>query len=554
MFSRHLVVTLLFLVFSTSLQANSAPVDVFNTAIASLHTPNAPKVLSLSGEGLDSRHLEQLANALTQNNTLNKLDLSNNWFYDEGAEIILKALKDNTTLKSLSLNNNFLVGDNVNSFIHLLHANHHLTDLSLTNNFIVQPNINVLLNSLKENKTLKKLKLGNNHNDSNLPFTYWPATIDAIVALINKNNTLESLDISSLSPTDGFNQPLAEQLARALAENKTLKKINLSGHHLTDEGTASIVTALINHPQLKSLLLNHTQVIGAKATQALAHYLAKNNTVTTLDVGSSRITSEAAQSLAAGLRQNKQLKVLDISANNIAALGVHSMLAAIAAHPTLEEIYLDNLNLNAQFIDLMLQLLSGEKSLSALSLSNNPLHDEFISAIAPKLATNNRLKVLSIDRTGFTSSGGRALGAALAANQHLKVLTASHNAIDEETLRGLLTLLKRNHSLEFLDVSANHYPLSDNIAPLFANIIKTHQTLKGLSFEAGKMSEHALKPILTAVKTNPNFLWLDLGTAANKPNLASINEMIQSVTALNRLRFCANGDKNQLLCPNNWDS
>lgn len=62
-----------------------------------------PKVLSLSGCLFDEDIPDRLGQVIKMNDSLKKLDISNNWFGEEGGTILVDAMKENTTIEWLDV-------------------------------------------------------------------------------------------------------------------------------------------------------------------------------------------------------------------------------------------------------------------------------------------------------------------------------------------------------------------------------------------------------------------------------------------------------------------
>lgn len=123
----------------------------------------------------------------------------------------------------------------MNSFAEGLKNNTNLTCLDLRNN-ILTGNLHILVEALYANKTLKSLVLNNSQlKDSD---------IISFCGLLLMENSLTSIDFGNFSQTkkemtllkgsNSLSDEGCKSLCNALAINKTLTEVNVSGTFLTD--------------------------------------------------------------------------------------------------------------------------------------------------------------------------------------------------------------------------------------------------------------------------------------------------------------------------------
>lgn len=62
-----------------------------------------PRILSLSGCLFDDDIPERVAQMIEMNDSLKKLDISNNWFGDEGGDLLVNAMEENSTIESIDM-------------------------------------------------------------------------------------------------------------------------------------------------------------------------------------------------------------------------------------------------------------------------------------------------------------------------------------------------------------------------------------------------------------------------------------------------------------------
>ena len=114
---------------------------------------------------LSFNYIIELSKAIKLNNTLVKLDLSNNGLKACTVKFLLDGLENNTALADLSLANNFLDNEFAVDLAHLLELNSVLHTVDISKNPIGPEGARYLLQSiLQHNDTLESL--GNNLDES----------------------------------------------------------------------------------------------------------------------------------------------------------------------------------------------------------------------------------------------------------------------------------------------------------------------------------------------------------------------------------------------------
>lgn len=127
------------------------------------------KTLNLSDCKLDNKCGKLLAEALSRNRTLEKLELNGNLLGPEALAALAESLKENRTLKYLSLEKNPLTskGQNLNlagmeAFGAMLKVNKALTGLNLFGAGINAEGGKVLVSGLMGNDQIRILEVGTN--------------------------------------------------------------------------------------------------------------------------------------------------------------------------------------------------------------------------------------------------------------------------------------------------------------------------------------------------------------------------------------------------------
>jgi len=170
----------------------------YNTSLATLklkYKEIERKIGSLSSapedECFGDEGAEYIAEALETNQTLTRLDLSNNCIDTSGLRALSSALTINKGLKYLDISgNNFNTEADASILAKALRNNHSLTMLKLKNSLFDLEALAVLLKCLKRNRSLLEIDL--TCKTRNIP-KLTPRHIDMMVSYLEKNRTLTAL-------------------------------------------------------------------------------------------------------------------------------------------------------------------------------------------------------------------------------------------------------------------------------------------------------------------------------------------------------------------------
>ena len=165
---------------------------------------------------LNDFHIERLADALTHNTLITKLNLSHNNIQAEGCIKIAEALQKNpSTLETLLLDNNPIGSEGAIELFKALKTHLKLRELNLSKCGISTYNSSIALKDMLEtNRSLKYLVFKQNHLQG--------SSLQQVFDSLKRNTTLNTLILCNT-----FVDQL-ESLTSALVANKTLTSLSLS--------------------------------------------------------------------------------------------------------------------------------------------------------------------------------------------------------------------------------------------------------------------------------------------------------------------------------------
>ncbi|KAJ7990039.1 hypothetical protein DPEC_G00310720 [Dallia pectoralis] len=347
------------------------------------------------------------------------------------------------------------------------------------------------LNELNDRSLVQEiqryLSLGNVSREELSP-AQWSALV---FVLLTSEEELDVFDLKKYSRSE-------EGVIRMLPVVKTCRTALLAGCGITEEGCASLVSALKTNPShLKELDLSYNDLKDTGVMQLSALLQDLECRLEILRLSDCQVTEEGCASLVSALKSNpSHLKELDLSNNHIEYSGVTLLTT------WLEDPYC---------------------RLEALRLSGCLVTNKWCAVLASALITNpSHLKELDLNNNDLNDSGITRLATGLK-NKYCKLetLRLSGCLVTEEGCASLVSALKTNPShLKELDLSYNH--LGDSgVRLLSAGLEDPHWRLEKLSLEHGEMCR--LKSGLNKYACD---LTLDINTANSNLYLSEENRTV----------------------------
>ena len=324
------------------------------------------------------------------------------------------------------------------------------------------------------------------------------------IGVVTENESrCENVFRTSLHVNAMFGVVGSKLLASLLKYNSSfLKKIDISGNHISGRGAAAIVSAFRQNYSLEELNLANN-AIGKEGAIAFARLLNDNITIKTLNLSWNNIDSVGGANLAEALRKNQGLRSLNLSGNELMHdshstkggeqfCGITRFAEVLrgsgGTNRTLQELNLSdrtclkmtrsqagefakcimdtrcpliNLDLSKNEIDgpsvdVFLVALGNNKSLCTLNLQFNFLGVEGAGAICGILDDNNTLT--SVDLSSNNLHGdklGNEIMSALNSNQTITDFNLANNDLPAQILEEI------NEHLTNLKIEGKHIQLRD---------------------------------------------------------------------------------------------
>ena len=341
--------------------------------------------LNFSHASFSDEEMEMLCKGMASNNKMTHSGEIEGIFYgnnitSEGlkwfAEIPIQLLNQ---IKELDFGDNELDHSALNTFCRAIPHLTNLHTLSLYVNPIGKGGAVEVLKCLHTHKIpLKKLDLENTSIDvedcAHLALLIYLEKLDL------SNNSLSSISVASI---------IESQL-----KNSTIRELNMSGAHLSEENCTSL-----------------TSLLQESVCQLSQLYISECG-----------ITGEGVVHLEKGLTNNYSLVQLIMDKNPIGDIGAASLGKMIRSNAVLKTLYLHNCEITSSGIIHLAQGLISNHSLETLWLGGNHCEMRGAKAIKNMLENNNTLQRLDLDNDDSLEEGVKVILAGLQCNSTLHQL------------------------------------------------------------------------------------------------------------------------------------
>ena len=271
-------------------------------------------VSKLNVQDLTAQTAEHFVVGLVESQSVQALKLKHCNITSTGAVSIFRSLEHNTSLEELNLSGNRQLAEGDSEAVgcaieRMLNANRHLKILNLNDCKLETTVITHTAAGLAHNASLVQLNIGWNSfnigifNQNNITSEGW---VHLFKALCN-NTSLKKLDISGNKPVMEGSVALAEMLSC----NKSLTELNLRLCDIPEAGLREVARGLLHNTTLKKLDISHNK-LGIEGSVALAEMLSCNKSLTELNLGLCDLPEAGLREIARGLLQNTSLQTLNL--------------------------------------------------------------------------------------------------------------------------------------------------------------------------------------------------------------------------------------------------
>ena len=295
---------------------------------------------------LTSKGIKGIVKYLEQNLFIETLNLSGNSLKNEGFDLICKGLNNNISLLNLNISNNDIQENGINKSIKRINTTK-LYSINLSNNLILDGGLLTLTNNLRHFPELRVINISN----CGIQF-------------------------------NGF-----KQLLKTLQGVRRIESLDISRNKLSTNRFEELKTYFCAFG-IKYLNLSRCQ-LGDESAFPLGECLAQNETIRKLNISNNKITDIGFKSFIYLFNYNSTLENFDCSCNFISDISMKEFFYNIEFNRTLKYLNLFDNQLRDDMGTLILEILDKNKTLLNINLLYNRIQLKTIDEINQKLKLNN---------------------------------------------------------------------------------------------------------------------------------------------------------------------
>lgn len=160
---------------------------------------------------------------------------------------------------------------------------------------------------------------------------------DSTISSKDANGPVGSVLVELILCDNQIRSAGAAAFGAALANNRGLKKLDLSLNSLGEEGGAALLNGLTQHTTLRSLTLNACD-LGFEAGESLINLMRFNRSLDSFQLSSNDLNGrDGGAALLDALKANDQITVLDLRRNGLAAEVESEMRTILAKRLALQK-------------------------------------------------------------------------------------------------------------------------------------------------------------------------------------------------------------------------
>lgn len=272
--------------------------------------------------------------------------------------------------------------------------------------------------------------------------------------------------------------------------------------------------------------------IGAEGAKELAAALAENSSLKTLNIDNHALGDEGIALIAKALEKNSNLQELNLRNNNISPEGAKTLAKAVAGHPSLNSLNIGANPLGDEGAAHIMEALKGGAALRYLFLDKTDLTAEGGKTIAAALREGSELTCLNVSHNGMAPEGSLSIAKSLEENSSLISLYIAGNTTSDETVSRISNTIRSSGNQNLLHVTL--VKVDDELQQMLK---RNHETAKALAhrFQWNKtdLSPEELRQIDVRLPVIANVI--DVDVAAVRESFDIVISKIPKLSAAENL-------------------
>ncbi|KAM3920511.1 NACHT, LRR and PYD domains-containing protein 12-like, partial [Leptodactylus fuscus] len=476
------------------LSNNSLPGPHFSDLMAALSSPACRiEELHLAWNTLPDTSCTQLASVIRNNQSLKRLDLSDNRLSGPHFSDLMAALSSPACrIEELHLGSNNLPDTSCTQLASGIRNNQSLKKLDLSNNSLFGPHFSDLMAALSSPACrIEELHLG----DNNLPDT----SCTQLAFVIRNNQSLKKLGLSG----NRMSGPHFSDLVAALSSPAcSIQELHLGSNNLPDTSCTQLASVIRNNQSLKVIHLYSNRLSGPHFSDLIAALSSPACRIEELHLDGNLLPDTSCNQLAYGIRNNQSLKRLDLSYNNLSGPHFSDLMAALSSPACrIQELHLSSNNLPDTSCTQLASGIRNNQSMKILDLSGNRLSGPHFSDLMAALSSPDcRIQELHLGYNNLPDTSCTQLASVIRNNPSLKRLVLSNNSLFGPHFSDLMAALS-SPACRIEELRLDENDLSDTCCTQLASVIRNNQSLKRLVLSNNRLSGRHFSDLMAALSS-----------------------------------------------------
>ena len=543
------------------MENNSSPWSLYCTIIKQCNVSN----LTLCGDHGMEEFTHNIEDSLLTNTTLHSLTLCEIGitalniikaivFYNESSfhlnevnlssrNVSVKATSNsNVFLQLKCLISNKIIGSRINRVVSvdvICNENNSLATYSLNLSYQCEGNdVFFVAFCLCYNTKIYILNISNNSiNDLGA---------QEIAKALHQNKTLQQLNISHNNiHVDG-----AKAIAQALLENRTLLKLDISNNNICFDGTKGISECIKKNLILQELIISNNALF-KEGAKLMAEMIEINAILQKLDISSNKISDEGVIFISGSLKLNSGLQELNLSKNEITNKGLEKLSEAIKMNMALVKLDLSKNFVTTEGVVDFLKTVSNKSVLQSLNFAYNNITKYGLSKHGQYIKVFSFSLKVFISYNIIADEDANTIKSYLFCYSHNNTTTSSEIEVDTWPLHSISNVehraaflskcLKEDDPLQSFKLHDKGILNHQSSFMLIAEAIQTSTAMQRLDLSNNSISDDGVATIINSLKMNTSLQELNLKhNKITDRGIHLISEAIKMTRTLQKIYLCAN--------------
>ena len=313
--------------------------------------------------------------------------------------------------------------------------------------------------------------------------------------IITALKSTKSLIFFSIKSINCFIEDTAEDIAKIIARNKSIKYLEISNCDMKQSAIIKIAKSIKELRKLKQLNLSNI----ALTCESLEFILKDKGMLEQLNLSHCKLLNPELIKISLALN-NAKLKNINLSYNTISDYAAKA-LTPLLRNRSLNHVEISNCNLQEEGMACIINTLK-HKSLEYLDFSGNRVTDFLASEISAGISNNPYITHLDLSNCSLQEIGIVEIFTSLKEHiSHLKSFKISSLTSNEETVNLFECCLENNRSIDNLTLQ------DCECEEIFDALRKLLSSLQALNISSSKISFHNL---ICIIANNINLKHLDI--------------------------------------------